>query len=272
MGNLISCNLMGGLGNQMFQAAHALAQGWKNNRETVFIPRSWTPMQGKDTSHYKDNVFRGLKFVDNIDGFAKVHEGPWEYSEVNPVEDNTVFEGYFQSGKNLLGFDEKIQELFGPTEEFIKQIYEKYPQLNQDNTVSIHIRFGDYKQNPHIHPSVSKEYLDKALEMIGPYSHLFLFGDDKEWLGKNFNGENIILVDEDDYVDMWMMSLCKTNIIPNSTFSWWSAFLNKNKNKQIISPSIWFGPSGPQNYYDMFQPDWTKLEVTYVDGELKPKN
>jgi hypothetical protein len=162
--------------------------------------------------------------------------------------------------------------LFGPTEEFIKQIYEKYPQLNQDNTVSIHIRFGDYKQNPHIHPSVSKEYLDKALEMVGPYSHLFLFGDDKEWLGKNFNGENITLVDEDDYVDMWMMSLCKNNIIPNSTFSWWSAFLNKNKNKQIISPSIWFGPSGPQNYYDMFQPDWTKLEVIYVDGELKPKN
>ena len=263
---------MGGLGNQMFQAGHALAQGWKHNRETVFIPRSWTPMQGRETFHYRENIFRNLKFVDNIDGFTKVHEGPWEFSEINPVEDNTVFEGYFQSGKNLLGFNDKIRETFGPTEQFISEIIQKYPQLNQDNTVSIHIRFGDYKQNPHIHPSVSKEYLDKALEMIGSYSHLFLFGDDKEWLSNNFTGDNITLVNEADYVDMWMMSLCKNNIIPSSTFSWWSAFLNKNINKKVIAPSIWFGPSGPQKYYDMYEPDWTKMDVIYSDGELKPTN
>ena len=60
MSNLISCNLMGGLGNQMFQAGHALAQGWKHNRETVFIPRSWTPMQGRETFHYRENIFRNL--------------------------------------------------------------------------------------------------------------------------------------------------------------------------------------------------------------------
>ena len=162
--------------------------------------------------------------------------------------------------------------MFGPTEQFTSEITQKYPQLNQENTVSIHIRFGDYKQNPHIHPSVSKEYLDKALEMIGSYSHLFLFGDDKQWLSNNFTGDNVTLVNEDDFVDMWMMSLCKNNIIPNSTFSWWSAFLNKNINKKVIAPSIWFGPSGPQKYYDMYEPDWTKMEVIYSDGELKPKN
>ena len=169
-------------------------------------------------------------------------------------------------------FNDKIRETFGPTEQFISEITQKYPQLNQDNTVSIHIRFGDYKQNPHIHPSVSKEYLDKALEMIGSYSHLFLFGDDKEWLSNNFTGDNITLVNEPDYVDMWMMSLCKNNIISNSTFSWWSAFLNKNINKKVIAPSIWFGPSGPQNYYDMYEPDWTKMDVVYSEGELKPTN
>jgi len=272
MSNLISCNLMGGLGNQMFQAAHALAQGWKHNRKTVFIPKSWTSMQGRDTSNYRNNIFSGLNFVDNIDGFVKVHEGPWEFTEINPVIDNTVFDGYFQSGKNFLGFDDKIKKLFGPNEEFISKIYQKYPQLNLENTVSIHIRFGDYKQNPHIHPSVSKEYLDEALKMIKDYQHLFLFGDDKEWLLQNFYGENITLINEEDYVDMWIMSLCKHNIIPNSTFSWWAAFLNKNNNKKIIVPSIWFGPNGPQNYYDMYQSDWTKLEVIYSDGELKPKN
>ena len=83
---------MGGLGNQMFQAAHALAQGWKHNRKTVFIPKSWTSMQGRDTSNYRNNIFIGLNFVDNIDGFVKVHEGPWEFTEINPVIDNTVFD------------------------------------------------------------------------------------------------------------------------------------------------------------------------------------
>ena len=108
--------------------------------------------------------------------------------------------------------------------------------------------------------------------MIKDYQHLFLFGDDKEWLLQNFHGENITLINEEDYVDMWIMSLCKHNIIPNSTFSWWAAFLNKNNNKKIIVPSIWFGPNGPQNYYDMYESDWTKMDVVYSDGELKPKN
>ena len=268
--SLISCNLMGGLGNQMFQAGHALSQGWKHEREVVFLPKSWTPMQGRDASNYRTNVFRNLKFVDSLDGFSKVHEGPWEFSEVSPLPNNTVFEGYFQSGKNFLGFDEKIKEYFGPTEDFIKKAIEKYPEL-KNNTVSIHVRFGDYKQNPHIHPSVSKEYIDKALSLIGDYDHLFLFGDDKKWLTENFTGQNVTLIDEEDYIDMWIMSMCVTNIISNSTFSWWAAFLNQNPNKKVFVPSVWFGPSGPQNYYDMYQDDWTKINVDYINGELIPK-
>jgi len=268
MNNLISCNLMGGLGNQLFQAAHALAQGIKHNREVVFVPKSWTPMQGRQTSNYINNVFRNLKFVESIDGFEKVVEGPWEYSEVNPKTNNTVFEGYFQSSKNFLGYDEQIRNIFSPTEDFINKMYDKYPQLKQDNTVSIHVRFGDYKNNPHIHPSVSKTYINESLKQIGQYSHMFLFGDDKKWLKENFNGKNITLIDEEDYVDMWLMSLCNHNIISNSTFSWWGSFLNKNPHKKIIAPSIWFGPNGPNNYKDIYQSDWKIINLEYNNGEL----
>ena len=70
-------------------------------------------MQGRDTSNYRNNIFIGLNFVDNIDGFVKVHEGPWEFTEINPVIDNTVFDGYFQSAKNFLGFDDKIKKYEG---------------------------------------------------------------------------------------------------------------------------------------------------------------
>lgn len=269
MRNLISCNLMGGLGNQLFQAAHALAQGLKNNREVVFVPRSWTPMQGRQTEFYLNNIFRNLKFIDNIDNFEKIVEGPWEYSEVNPSENNTVFDGYFQSSKNFFGFDEKLIEIFSPSESFVEEILMKYPQLKNENTLSIHVRKGDYLQNPDIHPSVSLSYISKALELIGSYSHVFIFSDDIEWMRQNINLENVTYVNEnEDYKELWMMSLCTNNIICNSTFSWWGSFLNKNKNKKIIAPSLWFGPRGPRNHHDIFQSDWIIINVEYKNGEL----
>jgi hypothetical protein len=253
------------------------------NANQNFLPQTYI-LQPKDinsnySSYDKIYIHDKVKYTSNSQAIETVAINSRKRGYIKNKEElflNTkaiqLFDGYFQSAKNFLGFDDKIKKLFGPNEEFISKIYQKYPQLNLENTVSIHIRFGDYKQNPHIHPSVSKEYLDKALEMIKDYQHLFLFGDDQEWLSQNFYGENITLINEEDYVDMWIMSLCKHNIIPNSTFSWWAAFLNKNNNKKIIVPSIWFGPNGPQNYYDMYESDWTKMDVVYSDGELKPKN
>ena len=123
MSNLISCNLMGGLGNQLFQAAHAIAQGKKHNREVVFVPKSWTPMQGRQTENYLNNILKNLKFVNNLENFQKVGEGPWEYSEVSPIDEDTVFDGYFQSHKNFLGYDKEIQKVFSPTELFLSLIH-----------------------------------------------------------------------------------------------------------------------------------------------------
>lgn len=268
MSNLISCNLMGGLGNQIFQAAHALAQGMKYNREVVFVPHSWTPMQGRQTSNYVNNVFRNIKFVDNIDGFEKVVEGPWEYIDVFPKDHNTVFDGYFQSSKNFLGYDEEIKKIFSPTEEFINEMVEKYPQLKQEDTLSIHIRRGDCFMNPDIHPIANEKYVERALNEIGNYSHVFVFSDDKDWVKQNLVFENVTYVEDEDYREMWLMSMCKNHIIVNSTFSWWGSFLNTNPNKKIIAPSIWFGPRGPQNYKDIYEKNWTVLEVKYEDGWL----
>lgn len=270
MNNLISCNLMGGLGNQLFQAAHALAQGIKHNREVVFVPKSWTPMQGRQASNYINNVFRNLKFVESIDGFEKVVEGPWEYSEVNPKTNNTVFEGYFQSSKNFLGYDEQIKNIFSPTEDFINKMYDKYPQLKQDNTLSIHTRRGDCFFNLDIHPIANEKYIEKSLNIVGEYKHVFIFGDDKEWVKNNIKLKNSTFIENlEDYEEMWLMSLCNHNIIVNSTFSWWSSFLNKNPDKKILSPSIWFGPRGPKNYKDIYEDYWKIIDVSYKNGFLE---
>ena len=260
---------MGGLGNQTFQIAHALSQGWKHNREVIFPSNSY-PLQEKNVQYYINNFFKKLKFVDNIEGFTRIHEGSWAYSDINPLEENTVFEGYFQSSKNFFGFHDRLRNIFSPPDNFIIDIFNKYPTLKENNTLSIHIRRGDYVSLSNIHPTVSKNYIYKALETIRDYSYVFIFTDDKEWVKENIKIKNsIIIEDEKDYEQIWIMSLCNNHIISNSTFSWWGSFLNPNLEKIVIAPSVWFGISGPSMYRDIYEPYWTVLNVESINGELE---
>ena len=145
---------------------------------------------------------------------------------------------------------------------------QKHPELKQENTLSVHIRRGDCFMNPDIHPIASEKYIERALKEVGEYSHVFVFSDDKEWVKENLKFDNVTYVEDEDYKEMWLMSLCKNNIIVNSSFSWWGSFLNKNINKTVVAPSIWFGPRGPRNYSDIYEPYWKVIEVKYEDGWL----
>lgn len=271
MENIISCHFMGGLGNQLFESAHALAQGWKHNRPTVFFPRSFTPGQGRNTENYLDNIFRKLEFVESIENLITVQEPSFHYTGVNPSEGNTIFNGYFQSTKNWFGYDDKIREMFEPSEDVIRYFHEKYPQLSESDTLSLHVRRSEYLKLSDIHPTVSLEYLKNALKLIENYSSVFIFSDDVEWVKKNLNLDNSIYVNEsEDYLELWLMSLCNNHIISNSTFSWWGSFLNPNYDKKVIAPSVWFGPNGP-NGKDIYEKNWKLIQVEYEQGILKLK-
>ena len=270
MENIITSFFMGGLGNQLFQAAHALSQGWKHNRPTVFVPRSHTPGQGRNTQNYLNNIFRNLKFVDNIDG-TTVQEPSFEYNGVTPLENNTIFYGYFQSTKNWFGYENEIRDIFQPSQETIEYFFKKYPQLKEPNTLSLHVRRSEYLKLSHIHPTISLEYIHKALEIIGEYSTVFIFSDDHEFVKQNLSFDNCVFVDEpEDYLELWLMGLCKNHIMSNSTFSWWGTFLNKNINKKIVAPSTWFGPDGP-NPKDIYESYWNIVDVEYNNGTLNLK-
>lgn len=260
--------LMGGLGNQMFQIAHATAQGLRVGIDSIFPKTSYTPLQGRNTSNYIDNIFRKIKFNDSYLSHKIIQEESFEFVEINPVWDNSIlFHGYFQSSKNFYGYNSEIINLFLPNDEFIEYSYLKYPELNSENTVSIHVRIGDYKQNPDIHPTISLSYIEEAIKKIGYDNHFFIFTDDKEWVKKNLKLKNMTIVNEDDYKELWIMSLCKNNIISNSTFSWWGSYININKNKRIIAPSIWFGDKGPSSK-DIFEDNWELINVKNYNGEL----
>lgn len=260
---------MGGLGNQMFQIANVLSQAWENKCEYSFNPKSYTPLQGNDTSKYVNNIFKKLNFTYNSLLTNRHNEVTWSYyDKPNLHKTNTEFYGYYQSSKNFINYKDKIIDIFSPSEKESNLLTIKYPQIKLKDTVSLHVRRGDYVNSPTIHPVISKSYIDKALNMIGKYSHLFIFTDDKNWVSQNLRTENYTIVDDEDYNELWLMSMCKNNIISNSTFSWWGSFLNKNKNKRVIAPSIWFGDNGPKNYKDIYENNWEIINTKIKEGEL----
>lgn len=261
--------LMGGLGNQMFQISHALCQGWKNNIKSKFRPVSYTPMQANQPTKYLTNIYRNIEFSNDIPNTIRIESG-WQYKQLNPDWDSSIeFFGYYQSNKNFLGYDEKIKEIFQPTKEYVDKFIKMFPELAEEKTVSLHIRRGDYTKISHVLPVVDKTYIDESIKQIGEYTTLFVFSDDIFWVKENLNYERQIIVDGlQDFEELWLMSLCKNNIMSNSTFSWWASFLNKNPEKKVLVPDIWFGPSGESDSSDIYIDSWKKINVRYYKGSL----
>ncbi len=244
---MIITKLQGGLGNQMFQWAFGKHLSHQYNvplfLETSFYKQN---IPGVTKRSFSLNKFPNLKYElvenakDNGRQFIKFSE-PSSFSELsyNPSY-NYYLDGYFQNEDYFNISSDIIREELKPNNDFLKKI-ESIP-LNK-NTISIHIRRTDYITSNGYHPVQSLDYYKSSIEMIGDYDHIFVFSDDINWCKENLKFDNMIFIEGNDEVeDIWLMSLCKNNIIANSSFSWWSAWLNKNENKKVIYPKNWFGP------------------------------
>jgi hypothetical protein len=261
---------MGGLGNQMFQIAKAISEGLKNNIPVHFRSRAFIPMEGNQPFKYENNIFRNLIF-DNIKiPTQRVSEPGWSYTPTSYLYlEPTEFYGYYQSSKNFKNQSQKIKDTFSPTQEFIEKLKNLHPKIFDKDSVSIHVRRGDYLSISEILPVIDKTYIDECLKQIGKYSNIFIFSNDKNWVRENLNYDNVTIVDDlEDYEELWMISLCNHNIISNSSFSWWGAFLNKHKDKKVLCPSVWFGPDGEKNWEDIYENDWVRIPVEFSDGKL----
>ena len=176
------------------------------------------------------------------------------------------FRGYFQSA-NFFNNIKDIHKIFSFQEEKIsKQSKEILTFIQQCNAVSIHIRRGDYLVKCHkdnFGGICTTEYYQKAIDIMcskvaNPY--FFIFSNDIEWCKQNIKLPHIYYVNcnkgKDSWQDMFLMSKCKHNIIANSTFSWWGAYLNENPQKIIISPSKLTNRGDSPN---LFPDNWIKL-------------
>jgi rRNA-processing protein FCF1 len=259
---------MGGLGNQMFQISKALSEGLENSIDVKFKLESSIPMEGNQPSKYKNNIFRNIKFEDFNDQTLQINEPNWSYSNLNVFYYTPVkYYGYFQSSKNFKNQAQKIKDIFSPTQEFIEKLKNLHPKIFDEDSVSIHVRRGDYLSITEILPVIDKSYIDECLKQIEITSNIFVFSNDKEWCKEKLKYDNVTVVEDlDDYEELWAISLCNHNIMSNSSFSWWGSYLNKNKNKKVFVPSLWFGPRGEKNFNDIYEDEWIRINVDYNNG------
>lgn len=275
---MISCELLGGLGNQLFQIFTTIAYSLKYNHSTIFLNSASTKgITFRKT--YWDNFLYKLKnnqmLKNKIPEMNIIKEKSFAFHELPKIEQNFMLFGYFQSYKY---FEDKKEELFKFIElEDQRNIIKVEMKLDYENTISIHFRIGDYKNIQGNHPIMPITYYENALKYIlkinSQHSLKVLYfcevsdlkevGEIINILKKKFQHIEFICINLylEDWMQMLIMSCCKYNIIANSTFSWWGAYFNINSDKIVCYPNKWFGPKLPHDTSDLFPEEWTQISV-----------
>lgn len=239
-----SCKLMGGLGNYLFQISAAYTIALRDSKKLVCDLSDEFSAHNSFT-YYSNNIFRKIESVKSIPPYIPIGQNEFSFKEIPIVNNHTKLFGYFQSEKFFLKYKREILELFEIDEKTNEYLIQKYEDLLNKETCSIHVRRGDYLGLPQFHPTQDMDFYEKSVKEIGDDKHFLIFSDDIHWCEENltFIKNKIFVKGNKDYEDLYLMSFCKDNIICNSTFSWWGAWLNKNSTKKVIAPKKWFGNS-----------------------------
>lgn len=290
---MIIVKLRGALGNQMFQYAFGRALSIEKKQLLLiddFNLSEYAQAFGKYTSSrmYRLGSFdiKGLKLPCRsgiiAGGFKKLGKTFVKIEKIenqDPIFDqqlyiraldskDVVLDGHWFSEKYFKKYSAEIKKDFDLSK------YEKddkthlLQEISEGNSVSLHIRRGDYVTNPIVAKRqniITMEYYRNAIKYIQGKEKeikIYIFSDDINWVKQNvvfdvptaFINGNI----NNPILDLYLMSKCKHNIIANSSFSWWGAWLNSNKEKIVISPKYWFSNNTPSTD-DIIPESWVKL-------------
>lgn len=296
-------NITGGLGNQMFQYAFALVLKHKHPNEDVYIdiqhyntiffkkykginlhngyeidkvfPKAYLPVAGfkqlVKISYWIPNYvlsrlcrkFLPIRKTEYIPPYSLNYT--YNKYAIERVDD-CYYEGYWQSVHNFLDVKEQLQDIFGHPE---PNTYNKdlIMKIKEVESVGIHVRRGDYLNEPEFCGICGIEYYKKAIQDIisdGKHHSFFIFSNDMEWCRENLapllQNHNLFYVTgntgKSSCWDMFLMTYCKDLIIANSSFSWWGAFLNKYVNR-VYAPYPWLNRDCELDVYDE---SWIKVK------------
>lgn len=257
---MITCLALGKnrLGNQLFQFAALRAVGLCTGYE-IRVPSS----RDLRLSLFPNCEYRVLGPFD-----AKVLIHTYEQPgfgfdpEVFQIPDNTNLEGHFQSEKFFKDFELTIRHDFTFESQIITNARTILMRIDQslDHLVSMHVRRGDYVAKPNTHPVLPLTYYKHAMSLFPADAKFILLSDDLEWCKQKFLESNIYFADpQNDAIDLAIMTLCGGNIIANSSYSWWGAWLNQFT-RRVVAPKNWFGPKYQHlETSDLFPEDWITI-------------
>ena len=179
-----------------------------------------------------------------------------------------------QSYKYFEGYEDLIRNIFKfPKDKIGKENIKLLNDIKKSNSISIHIRRGDYVNNNKtnkVHGTCDLEYYNNAIKNITDNNNegfkLFFFSDDIDWVKEKFKKTNYKKtfisnnINDKSWIDMFLMSSCNHNIIANSSFSFWGAWLNSKLDKKVIAPKRWFLDIEMENQAkNIIPPQWIKI-------------
>lgn len=299
-------NILGGLGNQMFQYAFAIALKNIYVKETVYV----------DVQHYKNafiKKYHGNNFYHNGYEINKVFPNAtikpanaWNLMKVSyyipnqilartvrrlfpkrksefvadqqpyvflpealDVKDNCYFDGYWMSPLYFDAYRDEILKEFEFRPFDTKENMKFQSLLQKDNSVTIHIRRGDYVGSNTLGGICTLNYYHNAINevrkiVVKPV--FFIFSNDQDWCMENlkneFGNSEVHFVSNnrgtESYRDMQLMSIARCNILANSSFSWWGAYLNQRKDHITFCPNKWHNT---MEYKDHYVEGWIKIPI-----------
>lgn len=293
---MVVAQITGGLGNQLFQYAAAKALSLHHKVPLLFevstfyrdelpdleVPRNF------ELYHFK-GITEQIMAVDDVKSRFGVEKNSFIHRKAIPAYKKKIYtEPYYHYDKNFFRsrkqvflkggrqsekffkrYEDDIRNCVQLKEYLYENVIDAAITLRSQNSVSVHIRRGDYLRKQIIlewHGVMSKEYYAKAFQLLASKTKnlsVYYFTDDPDWVAENLlpllDGKILSgTVTKSHYEDLYLMSQCKHNIIANSSFSWWGAWLNNNPEKIVIGPVKWFD-KGYKDTQDVIPDNWYKI-------------
>lgn len=296
---MVVIRLVGGLGNQMFQYAAALGLAMRQGRalkmdvsafkacesrsyqlDCLKVPQdlytgaplfqpSSSSIAARVIRRIKKKVFKGGAFRKDVYCEPHFHFDP-AFFKLSGVE--ILLNGYFQSLRYFESVEELLRERFQPVAPLSATTADWAAKIAASPcSVSLHVRRGDYLQAPNaaLHDALDRGYYDRAVNLVqrlaGERVEFFLFSDEPDFIADAFAdlpGAHVVRSDpHKSWEELFLMARCWHNIIANSSYSWWGAWLNPAEDKCVIAPARWFTPGklAACNVLDIYPDDWILL-------------
>jgi hypothetical protein len=263
--------LSGRIGNNLFQIATGASLAFRNNTNFIAcIKDTWC--EEPDNCYledylkqFKTNLLRKIEFTKGTPVDAVIFNQVTSVEQI-PYFNKICLHGIWQSENYFKKEQDYIRQLFSIDEETERFIKAKYNRVFEEEIISIVVRRGDYCKQPQFHPTCSMRYFNSAMNYFGKDNRFLIISDDIEWCKTKFKGDNYFFSDHDSpFVDLYLQTYCSHNIISNSSFAWWGAWLNPNTEKKVIAPkNNWYG----YFYKEFFRPDMLPKEWILLPNPL----